>query len=161
MSCVSTSRGVTNLAMNLGIILYLFSTNYDLVFLVDYTFLNIRSASLKHQEMAVGFAVVEHLDVKLLHNIWGQGLGRYWDCTIIIWRCQVKDMNGIIFVSRSVKLKRWLMQFFPGVPSFYLNYEVEMNAERICRATHADSVARAACTFLALLVSAILQVSLK
>ncbi|KAK3872026.1 hypothetical protein Pcinc_022868 [Petrolisthes cinctipes] len=44
-----------------------------------------------------------------------------------------------------------------GVPSFYLSYEVEMNAERICRATHADGVARAACSFLALFISSILQ----
>ncbi|XP_071542410.1 uncharacterized protein [Panulirus ornatus] len=44
-----------------------------------------------------------------------------------------------------------------GIPNFYVAHEVEMNAERICQATHADPIARAACIFLALLVAAILQ----
>ncbi|XP_045600489.2 uncharacterized protein [Procambarus clarkii] len=44
-----------------------------------------------------------------------------------------------------------------GVPNFYMDHEVQMNAERICKATHADPVAQAVCIFLALLVAAILQ----
>lgn len=44
-----------------------------------------------------------------------------------------------------------------GVPNFYMDHEVKMNAERICKATHADPVAQAACIFLALLISSVLQ----
>ncbi|XP_042231609.1 uncharacterized protein LOC121872686 isoform X2 [Homarus americanus] len=44
-----------------------------------------------------------------------------------------------------------------GVPNFYVDHEVEMNAERICKATHADPMAKATCIFLALLMATILQ----
>lgn len=44
-----------------------------------------------------------------------------------------------------------------GIPCFFAHHEVEMNAERICKASHADPVARAACIFIALLVASLLQ----
>ncbi|XP_063599117.1 uncharacterized protein LOC134775490 [Penaeus indicus] len=44
-----------------------------------------------------------------------------------------------------------------GVPNFYKEAEVEMNSDRICRATHADPVARASCWFLSLLMASLLQ----
>ncbi|KAG0730395.1 hypothetical protein GWK47_028350 [Chionoecetes opilio] len=37
------------------------------------------------------------------------------------------------------------------------DHEVEMNAERICKASHSDPVVRATCLFLALLVASLLQ----
>lgn len=44
-----------------------------------------------------------------------------------------------------------------GVPNFYKESEVEMNSDRICRATHADPVVRASCWFLSLLMASLLQ----
>lgn len=44
-----------------------------------------------------------------------------------------------------------------GIPSFYKEHEVDMNAERICQATHANPIARASCVFLALLIATLLQ----
>lgn len=44
-----------------------------------------------------------------------------------------------------------------GIPCFYKQHEVEMNAERICKASHSDPVVRATCIFLSLLVASLLQ----
>lgn len=52
----------------------------------------------------------------------------------------------------------YLFILFLGIPCFYTHHEVEMNAERICKASHADPVAQAACIFVALLVASLLQV---
>ncbi|XP_068245602.1 uncharacterized protein [Palaemon carinicauda] len=44
-----------------------------------------------------------------------------------------------------------------GIPHFYKEHEVEMNAERICQASHSNPIARASCVFLALLVASLLK----
>ncbi|XP_064110740.1 uncharacterized protein LOC135218382 isoform X2 [Macrobrachium nipponense] len=44
-----------------------------------------------------------------------------------------------------------------GIPNFYKEHEVEMNAERICQASHSSPIARASCVFLALLVASLLK----
>lgn len=70
------------------------------------------------------------------------------------------EMKPLILMAYSPSYYYLLMIkcFFSGIPCFYAHHEVEMNAERICKASHAAPVARAACVFIALLVASLLQV---
>ncbi|XP_045125668.1 uncharacterized protein LOC123512978 isoform X2 [Portunus trituberculatus] len=71
---------------------------------------------------------------------------------------QVKDeMSRGIYLTNSQDNSCLPSSLVLGIPCFYKHHEVEMNAERICKASHSDPVVRATCIFLSLLVASLLQ----